>query len=51
MRTIKEVIVGWAQTAKKMIEESNNVSGTTYPDNKSTYQDYTVHPTKPEEKK
>lgn len=38
--SIKEKIMGWVQTAKKALEESNNVKGGTYPDNKDTYQDY-----------
>jgi len=39
--------MGWLDTAKKAVENSNNVSSKTYPDNKETYQDYT----KGEEKK
>lgn len=38
--SIKEKIMGWIDTAKRTLEESNNVKGGTYPDNKDTYQDY-----------
>lgn len=38
--SLKEKIVGWIATAKKALEESNNVKGSTYPDNKDSYQDY-----------
>lgn len=36
--------MGWLDTAKKAVENSNNVNSKTYPDNKETYQDYTVKP-------
>lgn len=38
--TIKEKLMSAWETAKKMVEESNNVKGSTYPDNKDSYQDY-----------
>lgn len=38
--SIKEKIMGWVKTAQKALEESNNVKGGTYPDNKDSYQDY-----------
>lgn len=45
--------MGWVNTAKAAIQNSNNVKGGTYPDNTSTYQDYTKpkNPVGPKEDK